>query len=334
MNVLIRFEDRYGCCTLFNYSSSVLHGVANIVNNLGDDGVFNVFKRDANEYDYIVLVFDLDEQVKMSLTSEILHKKLKKYIMNNNGDIKESYANKIVLIPVFFCYETLYLFLPQLQNIIKNIDSYGNSQAKELIKIYKKYYDYSKINPELLFNAAKNLESIKDDVAELTEQKSKEKWLPQKIYLSYSKQLLKMKYHDILKQYNYSDKIYEKDEDNLFETLKKYNCSFDVNDMISAICSQYIYNYWINRLLSMSSCEELKELTLENTLHNIDEALDAYNNIINGITSRTINECISNIESMLQFSNIKDDKTIIDACKTSGYTEDEITIAMDIIKSS
>ena len=56
-----------------------------------------------------------------------------------------------------------------------------------------------------------------------------------------------------LKQYNYSDKIYEKNEDKLFEALEKHNCSISVIDMISAIENQSTYIY-----------------SIENTLHNIE----------------------------------------------------------------
>ena len=53
MNILIRFEDKYGCKTLFINSNSCLKG-ADIDDSLGNSGVFKITKRQASNYDYIM----------------------------------------------------------------------------------------------------------------------------------------------------------------------------------------------------------------------------------------------------------------------------------------
>lgn len=74
MNILIRFEDNYGCSTLFNYSTSALLTCSGLetVSGLGNAGVFNVSKRVSDYYDFIILVFDLDSPSTGSLTSKEL----------------------------------------------------------------------------------------------------------------------------------------------------------------------------------------------------------------------------------------------------------------------
>lgn len=44
VDILIKFEDNYGCKTLFEYSNSCLrkHDSIDIIGGFGDSGVFNI----------------------------------------------------------------------------------------------------------------------------------------------------------------------------------------------------------------------------------------------------------------------------------------------------
>ena len=78
MNILIRFEDRYGCKTLFSYSQSCLVK-CDIVASLGNTGVFNITKRLASSYDFIICVFDLLNDLVLEKNLESIYKNLDNY---------------------------------------------------------------------------------------------------------------------------------------------------------------------------------------------------------------------------------------------------------------
>lgn len=115
MNVLIKFEDEYGCYSLFNYCKSVLNNEYNdITNGWGCNGVFNLNSVEWRQYDYIILIFDMDDSEKGlgCLTVDVLKQRLEKFSGIGDNDVKVRMAvqNKLILIPVFFCFETIPLF--------------------------------------------------------------------------------------------------------------------------------------------------------------------------------------------------------------------------------
>ena len=54
-----------------------------------------------------------------------------------------------------------------------------------------------------------------------------------------------------------------------------------------------------------------------------------YNDLVNGITPKTISEWIHNVKSILQFYRITDNKRIIETFKALGYKEDDINRVLD-----
>lgn len=277
MNILIKFEDTYGCKTLFEYSTSCLrkHDSIDILGGFGDSGVFTITKKVVSSYDYIILVFDLDSQVNMSLTSEELMHRLKQSILvQDTGVIKDNYKNKIILIPIFFCFETLYLYSEQLKRIIAEINTLKECQAKQIIEKYKTYYDYSILNPENMDGIANKLGCIENGIQIITGAISKHKWYPQKFHLSYAKQLLKL----ICKDIDISDKIFEKQEDKLFELISQEKLPIDISAIYNGIHKEAYYNKYINDILFMTDIEtQLPNMVIEKTLDIIKRELDEYN---------------------------------------------------------
>ena len=55
----MKFEDRYSCCSLFNYSNSILLKNSAAVDILSDfcfNYVFSISRKDLDSYDFIILV--------------------------------------------------------------------------------------------------------------------------------------------------------------------------------------------------------------------------------------------------------------------------------------
>jgi hypothetical protein len=87
----MRFEDKYGCRTLFEHSNSVLNNNSSVIRpGLGNKGVFKVRADDINMYDYTIIIFDLDAPDTYSLTSEELINTLRKSILERFLKIKHS----------------------------------------------------------------------------------------------------------------------------------------------------------------------------------------------------------------------------------------------------
>lgn len=332
VNILIKFEDSYGCKTLFEHTKSILNSNklnVEIVGSLGNTGVFRVPKGEVNCYDYVILVFDMDDVNNVSLTSDELSKHLNKYIMKN-GLVKPEYANKVILIPTFFCFESIYLFSKEFQNTIKNIEKLGNRTEHKLVKLYKQYYDYNSLNPENLDNIDNKLSNIKIEAQNIAGSNTSGRWYPQRFHISYSKQLLKIL---CVNQNKYQgcnvEKIFVKHEDKLFDNLLKYESWFRVEDIVSGLEKQAKFNELFCKLLTLQEVSTLSEMTLENNLKLINDLLDWYNDCIKGkSTERNVNECMSNIESMIQTASGYNLEKIRNACKKSDFSDIEINIAL------
>lgn len=274
MNILIRFEDRYGCNTLFKYSHSCLNtsGV-DILGDFSADGVFKVLKRDAQYYDYIIMVFDLDSSVNGSLTSMELLQKLKKTILHpETGKVKDLFRDKIILVPVFFCFETIYFYSKQLQQVIADIDVEVKTQTTELIKLYKAFYDYSMITPDNLDGILTNIDMIQFEVQKITGFTKKTNWLPQKFHLSYAKQLLKLCDGGL-----HSDKLFEKHEEDLFKLMQAHQININLSEIYNGLQNSSDHNCYLKELLFLHNADELKYMTLENRMLEIFNELDTYN---------------------------------------------------------
>lgn len=286
MNIWMRFEDSYGCATLFQYSSSYLKNEKlniKIDDGLGNSGVFKIAKRDAERYDYIIVVFDLDDNKDYSLTSKSLLHLMSKHILDSDYTIKHYYANKLILIPIFFCYETLYLFLDKFQNVIENICKLEKTEPVKLVELYKHYYDYSRVHPESMYGIVNYLENIKNEMLNIQNMvKQKEnKFYPQHFHREYGKQLMKICFKEVLKKYG--DKILTKQEERLFKELQKDTEGSFVNTLIADLGNKSINNKNFYQLLTIQNIDELKNMILtEEMLKEICQKLDDYNLSLKG----------------------------------------------------
>lgn len=275
MNILIQFEDSYGCRTLFEHSNSILNNHADVKINggLSNSGVFIVTKRMVQNYDYVIVVFDMDSPTNFSLVSKELKVQLSKSILDKDGNIKATHANKIILIPIYFCFETLMLYSKQLQTIIKNADSCDDCEMIKLIKMYKSYYDYSKINPENMKNIKNNIIDIQKSANKITGNTNySNTWLPQQFHTSYMKQLFKYTY----REKRLSDEIFKKKEKELFHIINNSN-ELSVSNILNDLYMGADKNKYIVRLLTLNDMSELSKMTIENNLEYIYNELDNYN---------------------------------------------------------
>lgn len=264
MSILIRFEDSYGCRSLFNHSNSILKSY-DINYSLCNTGIFKISKRLVDNYDYIICVFDLDsfDGKSFALTSDVLRSQLKKYFYSENS-IKPCFRNKIILIPVYFCYETMTLYSSYIKNILSSLD------------------DYSKLSPELLFDYKSNVIKIVTSINKVLNNKTTKTWYPQVFYKSYSKSVLKLLsisfgfcVDDTL--YNkLGDNLFDKNEDVLYDwfNLKGLN---DFTDSIIIGLENSYYNRFFYKILTLDDLNELENLVLEENLQYIYSDLDRYN---------------------------------------------------------
>lgn len=278
MSTLIRFEDRYGCATLFDNVSKLNRDNCIIQPDLCDTGVFKVTRNEAINNEIIIIVFDLDDENNLSLTGESLRNRLNRFILKDNN-IKDAYINKIIIIPVFICYETLYLYSEHVRKVITNIGTYEDTETVRLIKAFKKYYDYSMLNPEYIDGLKYRLQDIRNSIDIITEQpKTRGKFLPQHFHKSYSKQVLKILFKDIIKAYSSGDKLLDKNVGELFNQLKSSGNEQFINNIVDGLGDIAILNTDIYRLLTAQSVSELYDLILTTEkLDKICNKLDDYN---------------------------------------------------------
>lgn len=286
MNVLIRFEDRYGCKTLFVNSNSCLVS-SDISYDLGNTKVFKVSKKLASGYDYIIIVFDLDSADNLSLTKEELIDLVSKNFYNSEGTLKDCYRDKIILIPVYFCYETMTLFSSYIRDSILK-SRLGNSDSEKLISLYKRYYNYGVVSPEVLKDFALNINDICNKMNDFLFNKTSKTWYPQTFHKSYSKHSLKLMVKDLnlstsdLVYKRLGDNLFDKHEDELYAWFNRVGV-FDFPDTIIEGLSASKHNNYFYKLLTLTDENYLSSMILENTLNDILSDLDLYNKEVRGL---------------------------------------------------
>lgn len=301
----MNFEDSYGCMELFKRSNSSLKNpqghIVDLVGDLGNAAVFDISKRIIKNYDYVIIVFDMDEPKTDSLTSAGLHKNLSN-IWDGNGNIKEIYKNKIILVPVFYAYESLLFYYRFVRSFLGSFTQ-GYNEPTKLLELYKQYYNYADTSAENLLGIMHNLEAICNGVEQITKVKSSKEWFPQTFHKSYSKQTLKC----IFKSLNLSDKLFDKREKQLFSEIEAHpEIGFSFNDWINDIIRDAKLNKPYAKLLSMQDLNELSQMTIECNLSKINKTLDDYNTYIkrkrsigkNGVannTKKTTQEIVADI---------------------------------------
>lgn len=295
MNILIRFEDTFGCHELFNVvaNNKGIYADSNITFKIepgkSNTEVFHISKSQIKRYDYVILIFDMDDNVNISLTGEGLIKQLKFNILSldTSNKIKPEYEDKVILIPVFFCFETLYLYSDMLVNFISKLSNSDTSRHSELLKLYSSMYDYRVLNPESIYNAKENLVKIQKQGRLSTTGN----YLPQNFHLSYAKQLLRIWLADILYNENIKNnnkKVYdylEKKENMLFELLEKYDKKLELIESIMESFEEYaIHNDRFLKLLKLKDIEDLRKMVLtQQSLNDLCNEFDTYNKSILGI---------------------------------------------------
>lgn len=277
MRILIRFEDAYGCASLFRECNKALKGVT-IEDDISEGGVFKIAKSTIGDFDYVIAVTDLDDSVNFSMTGQALRHKLEANITKDNK-IKNAYIDKVIPIPVFICYETLYLYAETARNIIKDIDLYGNTASVKLIKEYKKYFDYSLLNPEYTTGLADRLQDIKTSMYSVTEQLKKKGITTQRFHQTYSKQILKIMFADLIESKRLDENVLDKCEDIFFEILDTFGRKDKlINEIVSGMSIMAEHNKRFLRLLNCKEIIELNDFILtEDRLEQLCTELDDYN---------------------------------------------------------
>jgi len=179
MNILLQFEDKHGCSSLFKNYFPECEKYLDFNNGLSNSGVFSIEGSLLANYDLTIFVYDLDSYGDGSLM-------LKEESFDAATNWMLPYIDKIVFIPVFFCFETLVLFSYQFKEILSN----NNALTKVLLH-YAKYYDYSKVIPEVLYNYKNNLNGVSKY------NQDKNIFYPQMFHQEYLKNLLQVMYPNI-----------------------------------------------------------------------------------------------------------------------------------------
>lgn len=308
MNILIQFEDDYGCYSLFRESNSLLNCNNDLSLNVdvthgkSATGVFKIAKHRAKAYDYIILVFDLDSKDNYSLTGNELVQHLYPAVLFGDTlfEVREEFENKVILVPVFFCYETLVLFSKYLQGLLSDIASVESNETVRLLQLYKQYYDYSKDSPEDLHNICSVLPQIVDKVHSITGYGNSTAWLPQTFHASYAKSLLKFAYGDLTS----NDKIFKKHEDQLFPLIKATKGRMYISDWLNELSSYTELNNGFATILNLKDIQDLRALTIEKVMSKICTQLNTYNCSIMGVDYTAVNKCRAIISEYLSQSNI------------------------------
>ena len=192
------------------------------------------------------MVFDLDDNVNFSLTGNALKKKLKGRLLSDALLVKDYCREKIVLIPVYFCFETLYLFSSLIRDCIKL-----SSASDSILSLYRRYYDYSLLSPEDLVGFRGYAEEILRGVELLTGQKSSHSiFYPQMFHQSYVKHVLKLLYSDF---YDFDSGF--KNTEAFFSSLSTELKDSLVASIITGLCDIASYNLDFMSFLAFKSVE-------------------------------------------------------------------------------
>lgn len=284
MNVLIRFEDRYGCRILFEEVSELYDPIkGNTEGGLSDAGVFLMSNIDINLYDRVVMVFDLDSNKDASLIGDELKDRMSEFILDENTlKLNSDYKDKIILIPIFICYETLYLYANIIRQLIDNIHLYKDTRSVKLIKAYKKYYNYSKLTPEYTTGLADNLQDIQSDMERITGNIGNTDLRTQGFHKTYGKQALITKFKDIIYEHKLGEKLADKHEYELFKTLDAHGRKDSlIQDIVFGMDIMAKHNKRFLRLLTCQDISELDDLILtDSLLDDLCTELDEYNKLI------------------------------------------------------
>lgn len=255
MNILIRFEDIKGCHSLFDYRMSSYFKNCNLKVTYGlGNKTLVINKRIIDYYDLIICVFDLDSIDKGGLMiSEERFRKL-----TGNLLLK---LDKIVLIPVFFCFETILLYCYQFKNIIHQIKTYqeyfGDFRDEVLLN-YIDLYDYSQLSPD----------NLNDYYSKIILNNINNKLLyPQQFQQNYIKQLLLNMYNNVdifilNRNFKSIDKLLK-----YLESLKPINNNTHITMDLILDCFEKVSDYndeFRNLLYTEDLCEMKKYSGKEN----------------------------------------------------------------------
>ncbi len=264
MRYNILFEDRYGCYRLYNEINKNRCDT-DIKSGLSNSGVFELDEYgDLNVYDLTIVVFDLDSygNKELMLPLDKFENKMKSYF---------EYLNKIILIPVFFCFETLFFYDYRFKNLILSPKKYRKGNTERLLKIYTTYYNYSKINPE-------NLDYYKENMKYLENRF----FPPQDFYKLYVKEIIRSLYSNAT-QKDIKDNIlknFNKLKNNLDKLLiEEYNISIDEIIIPSEV--KYTNTYALNRFMEQNLNYRFlnnRRLSYQDILQGMLESKDLYYN--------------------------------------------------------
>lgn len=302
MNIFIRFEDKFGCLSLFNYSASILNKGIESVTVRGDFGcndVFSVSQKDLDDYDYIILVFDMDNSEKGHgvLTPDLLKNRLIKSSRINcvEDDFGIIVQNKLILIPVFFCFETIPLFSQELCSYLLEVEGLKSTRSLEMLDLFRSFYDICSQDPEVfedILNSASNsyLDNIRIKVKEITGDVA-DNWTVQGFYATYYREILKSKFSKFNEEHNgfsfftkEDKKKMRKNTDYVFSTLIEHESKFNPHEILDSFLATYCqFNTYLQWLYSVQNLKELESMTYKNTIKNIMQKIDEYNYFLKGI---------------------------------------------------
>lgn len=287
LSILMKFEDKYGCNTLFN-RANVLDKICNanidIIAGLSNTLISTITKQELENYDYILIILDMDSTSNNSLTSKELMMQIEQL---------SSYKN-IILIPVFFCYESLILYDDNIKAVLAdmqtNTEKY-KTRNELFVKEVLKYYNIIS-EPENLYNIGTKIAELKDCMEQITGNEIDRGWYPQKLHtLVYDGVMHAIfKYNNINvyagtqsnAERNKKSKIFSKNEERLFEELDKYNI-FDFEAWIKSIQENTKLNEEFAKLLRLDKeIQNLEKIVFNKMKEYICYKLDIYNKHIKG----------------------------------------------------
>lgn len=250
---------------------------------------------------------DGSEEGSSCLTSDILKNRLRKISEFNDRAIQD----KLILIPVFFCFETIPLFSHILQSYLLEIGGLKSSQSLKLLNLFRSHYDICSENPEVFKNilcesSKTSLDSIRTEVKNITGNVAKN-WTVQKFYASYYKEFLRSKFSKFNEKQNgfsfftKEDKSKMKKNSNyVFKTLVEHNCLFNPHEILhSFLNTECEFNTYLQWLYSVQDLKELKAMTYECMINDIEQKIIKYNNLLKGISNQINDNKFSKNQSIV-----------------------------------
>lgn len=273
MNILLQFEDKHGCSSLFKNYFPECEKYLDFNNGLSNSGVFSIEGSLLANYDLTIFVYDLDSYGDGSLM-------LKEESFDAATNWMLPYIDKIVFIPVFFCFETLVLFSYQFKEILSN----NNALTKVLLH-YAKYYDYSKVIPEVLDNYKNNLNGVSKY------NQDKNIFYPQMFHQEYLKNLLQVMYPNISAK-KLEDKF--KNTSKLLTYLNKHNQLIGLDHLtydsiLDGLLDYAKYNQEFLNLLQCSKIEDMIRYAGKTNYDRVVNLMNTYRNKLEG-TMKASNE--------------------------------------------